>query len=242
MSLPKLEVPTYEIELPLSKQKLKYRPYLVKEQKSLMMAMESGDASSIQSIVKDILTVCTLTPGVDIDDIPIVDIEYYFVNLRAKSVGEVVESKYRCNNLMNDEECGTIMESKLNLNDLHPESEVVVSPEINLTDNVMVKMSYPKFSVIKDSIEFDNITDVTFNLIASSIEYIYDGEQYHYAKETTKEELITWLEQLSQPQFEKIEDFFINLPKMKKKIKMTCKKCQFQHEIFVEGLESFFGF
>ena len=103
-------------------------------------------------------------------------------------------------------------------------------------------MSYPKFSVIKDSIEFDNITDVTFNLIASSIEYIYDGEQYHYAKETTKEELITWLEQLSQPQFEKIEDFFINLPKMKKKIKMTCKKCQFQHEIFVEGLESFFGF
>jgi hypothetical protein len=103
-------------------------------------------------------------------------------------------------------------------------------------------MRYPKFGIIKDSVNVDNITDVTFNMIASSIEYIYDGEQFYYAKETTKEELLEFIEQLSQQQFEKIEKFFANLPKMKKNIEMTCSKCGFHHKMEVEGLESFFAF
>ena len=242
MALPKLEVPTYELELPLSEKKIKYRPFLVKEQKNLMMAMESGDAETIQYNVREILNVCTLTPGIDIDDFPILDVEYYFINLRAKSVGEVVESKYRCNNDLGDKECGNIMETKIDLTTIKPEWEEKVDPEIKITDKLIVKMRYPKFGIIKDSVNIDNVTDVTFNMIASSIEYIYDGEQFYYAKETTKEELLEFIEQLNQAQFEKIEKFFENLPKMKKNIMLTCSKCGFIHNMEVEGLENFFVF
>ena len=243
MALPKLEVPTYEIELPLSKKKLKYRPFLVKEQKNLLMAMESGDADTIQQNIRDILEVCTLSEGVVLDEIPIIDIEYYFINLRAKSVGEISESKYRCNNKVSEtKECGNVMESKINLTELYPESEEIVNPEINISDNIVVKMRYPQFGLIRDSIDLDNITDVTFNMIANSIEYIYDGEQFHYAKETTKEDLIQFVESMNQQQFEKIEHFFNNIPRLKKKVEMTCSRCGFEHTLDVEGLERFFGY
>lgn len=242
MALPKLEVPTYEIELPLSKKKLKYRPFLVKEQKNLLMAMESGDADTIQHNIREILNVCTLTEGVVLDELPIIDIEYYFINLRAKSVGEISETKYRCNNKVSEtKECGNIMESRINLTEITPQSDEFVDPEIRISDNIVVKMRYPQFGLVKDSINLENITDVTFNMIASSIEYIYDGEQFYYAKETSKEELLEFVEGMNQQQFEKIEHFFNNIPKLKKKIDMTCAKCGYEHSLEVEGLESFFG-
>jgi len=240
MALPKLEVPTYELELPLSKKKIKYRPFLVKEQKSLLMAMESGDAESIQHNVRELLTVCTLSEKLDVDSLPIIDVEYYFINLRAKSVGEVVESKYRCNNEVEGKECGNIMETSVNLTEIYPVSDEPIVDEIQLTDTVVIKLKYPQFSLIKDSMEVDNITDITFNMIANSIEYIYDGEQFHYAKESSKEELMEFVENLNQKQFDKVEQFFTNMPKLKKDIEMTCTKCGFHHKMEVEGLESFF--
>lgn len=247
MALPKLEVPTYELELPLSKKKIKFRPFLVKEQKNLLMAMESEDANNIQHNVREILSVCTLTPGIEIDDLPIIDIEYYFINLRAKSVGEIVESKYRCNNEVTKDdgttkECGNLMDVKIDLTDIKPVFEKEINPEIQLTDTVVVKMRYPRFGIIKDSLNMKNIAEVTFNMLAESIEYIYDGEQFYYAKETPKQELVEFLEQLNQAQFEKIEEFFTSMPRMSKNIKMTCKKCGFQHELEAEGIESFFAF
>jgi hypothetical protein len=241
MALPKLEVPTYELELPLSKKKIKYRPYLVKEQKALMMALESSDAKTIQHNVREILTVCTLSKDVDIDELPIVDIEYYFLQLRAKSVSEISESKYRCNNEVDDKVCGNIMEAKIDLTEIQPVQEEYVDPEIKLTDTITIKMKYPPFKLVKDSIDMDNITEVTFNMLAQSIEYVYDGEQFHYAKESSVEELVDFIEQLNQEQFEKLEKFFNSIPKLSKKIDMTCSKCGFEHHLDVEGLESFFG-
>jgi len=241
MALPKLEVPTYELELPLSKKKIKYRPYLVKEQKALMMALESSDAKTIQHNVREILTVCTLSKDVDIDELPIVDIEYYFLQLRAKSVSEISESKYRCNNEVEDKVCGNIMEAKIDLTEIQPVQEEYVDPEIQLTDTITVKMKYPPFKLVKDSIDMDNITEVTFNMLAQSIEYVYDGEQFHYAKEVPVKELVEFIEQLNQEQFEKLEKFFNSIPKLSKKIDMTCSKCGFEHHLDVEGLESFFG-
>jgi hypothetical protein len=244
MALPKLEVPTYEIELPVSKQTLKYRPFLVKEQKVLLMAMEAGEPETIQNAVRDILQVCTLSPF-DIDNTPIIDIEYYFLNLRAKSVGEISESRYRCNNIVTkddgtEKECGNTMTAKVNLTEIKPKQEVELDPNIQLNDNISIKMRYPVFSIMRDSAKLE-ITELTFKLIASCIEHIYDGEQFYYAKETPLEEMVEFVGNLNQEQFEKMEQFFNGMPKMTHTVKMKCSKCGFDHSFDVEGLENFFG-
>ena len=241
MALPKIDVPTYEIELPVSKKKIRYRPFLVKEQRNLLMAMESSDSSSVHSAIRDILYNCTLTEGIDIDSLPIIDVEYYFINLRAKSVGEIVESKYRCNNIVNDKECNNLMEHNLDLTSVEVEMSDDIQPEIQLTENLSVKMKFPEFGLVKDSVKLESETEITFNMLAQSIEYIYDGEQFYYGHETPVEELVQFIENMSQEQFEKIEKFFNSLPKLKTQIKMKCSKCGFDHTISVEGLESFFG-
>ena len=240
MALPKLDVPTYEIELPISKKTIKYRPFLVKEQRNLLMALESSESKTIQQNVKDILYNCTLTEGVDLDKLPIIDIEYFFINLRAKSVGEMVDSKYRCNNEVDGKECGNIMEANINLLDIKPVSEKEVSPDIKISDTISIKMKYPEFGIVKDSLDSNDISEVTFNMIAQSIEHIYDGEQFYYASEAQPGEMVQFIESMSQNQFEKIEDFFNNLPKLKNTAEMTCGKCGFKHKIETEGLESFF--
>jgi len=240
MALPKIDVPIYEIELPVSKKKIKYRPFLIKEQKNLLMAMESSEASTIQQSVRDILYNCTLTEGIDIEKLPIIDVEYYFINLRAKSVGEVIESRYRCNNEVDEVECGNIMEKEINLLEIKVQSNDEVSPEIQLDSKLSIKLKYPEFSVIKDSLRYDNINEVTFNMIANSIEYIYDGEQFYYGHEAQPNEMLEFVEGMNQEQFLKVEKFFNNLPKLKETLDITCSKCGFQHKIDVEGLESFF--
>jgi hypothetical protein len=241
MALPKIDVPTYEILLPVSKKQIRYRPFLVKEQRNLMMAMESDDSSSVHQAIRDILYNCTLTENVDIEKLPIIDVEYYFINLRAKSVGEVVESKYRCNNIVDDKECNNLMDSSMNLLEVKVEMNNNISPEIQLTPKLMIKMKYPEFGLVKDSVNIDNETDITFNMLAQSIEYIYDGEQFYYSHETPLQELVEFVETMPQEQFSKVEEFFNNMPKLSDKIEMTCSKCGFHHTINVEGLESFFG-
>ena len=241
MALPKIDVPTYEIELPVSKTKIKYRPFLVKEQRNLLMAIESSESTTIQQNIKDILYNCTLTEGIDLDKLPIIDVEYYFINLRAKSVGEIVESRYRCNNEVDGVECGNIMEKDVDLTQIKVQMNEDISAEIQLTANISIKLKYPEFGIVKDSLKYDNINDVTFNMIAQSIEYIYDGEQFYYATESSLEELVEFVEGLNQEQFNKVEKFFNNLPKLKETLDITCSKCGFQHKIEVEGLESFFG-
>jgi hypothetical protein len=241
MALPKIDVPTYEIELPISKKIIKYRPFLVKEQKNLMMAMESSDSNTIQQSVRDILNNCTLTESIDIDKLPIIDIEYYFVNLRAKSVGEIVESRYRCNNIVNDAECNNIMEKNIDLSQIKVQFDEVVDPEIKLTEKISIKLKYPEFGIVKDSLKYENIADITFNMIAESIEWIYDGEQFYPGHEAQPGEMLEFVEGMNQEQYSKVEKFFENLPKLQETIEIDCSKCGFHHKIDVEGLESFFG-
>jgi len=241
MALPKLDVPIYELELPLSKKKIRYRPFLVKEQKNLLMAIESSDSNTVQQSVRDILNNCTVTEGIDIDKLPIIDIEYYFINLRAKSVGEVVESKYRCNNIVDDKECGNIMEKNIDLTKVQVTFPENTESEIQLTSKISIKMKYPEFSVVKDSLKYEDINQVTFNMIAQSIEYIYDGEQFYYGHEAQPGEMLEFVEGMNQEQFSKVEKFLENLPKLKEDVNITSSKCGYNHTIEVEGLESFFG-
>ena len=241
MALPKLDVPSYEVELPISKTKIKFRPFLVKEQKNLLIAIEANDSLTIQQSIRDILNNCTLTEGVDIDKLPIIDVEYYFVQLRAKSVGEVVESRYRCNNEVEGKVCNNIMEKEVDLTQIQVTQNSENNPEIQISDKIQIKMKYPEFGIVKDSLKYDSTNDITFNMIAESIEYIYDGDQFYYGHEAQPGEMLEIVESMNQEQFNKVEKFFENLPKLKETLNIKCSKCGFDHTIEVEGLENFFG-
>lgn len=241
MALPKIDSPIYELTLPLSKKHIRFRPFLVKEQRNLMMAMESDDKDTIEKNIKQVLHNCTLTEGVDIDTMPILDVEYYFIQLRARSVGEVVENKYKCENTVDDKVCNNTMDVSINLLDIKVELTEDNKDEIQLTNTISMKLNYPKFSILEKTSKIENAAEMAFNMIIESIEYLFDGEQYYYAKETPKKELVDFVESLNHEQFAKIESFFNNLPKLNKKMECVCKKCGFQHLIEVEGLENFFG-
>lgn len=241
MPLPKVDTPVYDLTLPLSNKKIRFRPFLVKEQKNLLMAVESDDQDSIQENIKQVLRNCTLTEDIEIDDLPVVDIEYFFINLRAKSVGEIVENKYRCENKVEEKTCGNVMDLKVNLLDIKVEGALIDNAVVQITDKISIKLKYPRFSVLKDISNLREMTDIAMKLVAQSIEYVYDGEQFYYSNEVPEQELLDFVESLNQKQFQKIENFFENLPKLQKKIDMKCRKCGFEHKFDIEGLENFFG-
>jgi hypothetical protein len=239
--LPKIDSPIYEVFLPLSKKAIKFRPFLVKEQKNLLMAMESEDSDTIERNVRQVLTNCTVTEGINIDKLPVVDIEYYFLHLRARSVGEVVEGEYVCNNQVNGAKCGGKMQSSFNLLDISVDIDPNRKDTIQLTDTITIKMKYPEFSLVEKLKDKESAVDVAFEIIVDSVESIFDGEQYYYAEETPREEMVQFLESLNQNQFGKLEEFFNNLPTLNKNVQMKCPKCGFEHNIEMQGLQSFFG-
>ena len=241
MALPKIDTPTYDVILPLSQKKVTYRPFLVKEQKNLMMAIEANDSETIERNIKQVLVNCTLTPDVDIESLPVIDVEYIFLQLRARSVGEIVENKYTCTNEVNGTQCNGTLETSFNLLDIKVEGEIGKKNLVQLTPTISMKMKYPEFSVVQKLKDKDNSVDIAFEIMTDSIEYIFDGQQYYYANETAKEELTQFLESLNQEQFRKLEEFFDDLPRLTKKLETKCPKCGFEHVINMEGLESFFG-
>ena len=240
MALPKIDTPVYEIDLPVSKIHVRFRPFLVKEQKNLLMAMEAEDTETINNNIRQILSNCTLSE-LEIDEIPIVDVEYYFLHLRARSVGEIVEANYRCNVLQPDgEECGNSMKAEVNILDINIQKDDTLQDIIKLSDNLSVKMKYPQFSTIKKAADSKDVNDMALQMVVDSIDTIYDTEQSYSASEVSDEELKEFVESLNIQQFKKIEEFFDHLPKLDKTIKMKCSKCGFEHQIYFEGLESFF--
>ena len=206
-----------------------------------MMAMEDDNKETIERNIKQVLTNCTLTEDINIEDLPVTDIEYYFINLRARSVGEIVDNKYVCTNEVNEKQCGNRMEVKINLLEIQVDVDPSMTNEIQLTDKIVMKMKYPKFSIIEKLSKKESAVEVAFDIMIDSVESIYDGEQYYYGSETSREEMMQFLESLSQDQFSKLESFFENLPKINKKVDMKCSKCGFDHTMNLEGLENFFG-
>jgi len=240
MALPKIDSPTFELILPVSKKKIKYRSFNVKEQRNLLIAMEANDNETIQQSIGDILHNCTLTEGIDIDTLPVIDVEYFFINLRARSVGDVVDARYKCNNTVDGVECQNIMEYPLDLNNIKVDCAEEVSPEIQLTNKFVLKLKHPDYASIKNVEQYDDVNQLTFSVIANSVEYLYDGEQFYYSHEVDHKDMVEFIESLSSDQFKKIEHFFDNLPRIHQDIVITCKKCGFVHTISVEGLENFF--
>lgn len=235
--LPKIDAPIYELILPISKQKIKFRAFTVKEQKILMMAQESEDSDFASNNVKQIITNCSLS-AIDVDNLNPIDIEYFFIQLRARSIGEIVESKYRCNNKIEDDICGNLMDVKIDLLDIEADYKDQ-KDIIQLTDTIGIKLKYPDFKAIKNIKEDSNLIEISMEVICNSIEYIFDEDNYYYPNETPKQEIIEFIEGLNIDQFKKIEEFFNNLPSLKKEIDVTCNKCGFKHHIRIEGLDNF---
>lgn len=241
MALPRIDCPVFDITLPLSKKNIKFRPFLVKEQKNLLMALEADDKQTIERNIKQILHNCTLTDDIEIDRLPVVDVEYYFINLRAKSVGEIVENNYICNNEVDGNRCNNKMKVVIDLNSIQIDGYKPDDSLIQLTDTISIKLKYPEFSIVERLSDTDNTIEAAFKVIVDSIEFIFDGDQYYYANETDPKELMEFVESLNQEQFGKLEKFFDNLPKIKKDVAIKCSKCGYDHSITVEGLENFFG-
>ena len=230
MALPKMDIPTFELELPSSGKKVKYRPFLVKEHKLLMM-MKNAEGSDISKIVGDLITACTFGK-VDGFTIPSVDAEYLFLNIRARSIGEVYDFIINC-------ECGNKIDASANVDDL-----IVVKPEghttkIALSNSIGVEMTYPVFGSVLNVYQSDD-TETTFEMINSCIKAVYTPEEYTEIDENNKEELKTFIEGLTKEQFDKIEAFFVTTPFIKQVVTKKCDKCEKENTVEIRGLENFF--
>tara|TARA_Y100000114_G_scaffold143543_1_gene151196 strand:+ start:836 stop:1555 length:720 start_codon:yes stop_codon:yes gene_type:complete len=239
MPLPTISTPTYELTLPSSNRKIKYRPFLVKEEKILIIAMETQDTKQIARAVKDVLSKCILTKGIKVDKLATFDIEYLFLNIRGKSVGEHIEVMVTC---PDDEK--TQVPMSINIDDIKIKKEKDHSTDITLDDTYTLRMKYPSLSeFIKNN--FDSMTDMkvedTFELISSCIDQVYSEEETWSHQECTKKELSDFVESLNSNQFKMVENFFTTMPKLSHTVKVTNPNTKVDSEIKLEGLQSFFG-
>lgn len=228
MPLPTLDVTTYETILPSTGKAIKFRPFLVKEYKILLTALET-DQSEVTRIVNELIDACTYKQ-LEIDKLAHFDTEYLFLQLRSKSIGEITELNINC-------DCGNKIRYDLNLNDIKITKTDNHTNKIKINDNLGVVMRYPKFEEIVEI--YENLkTDKLVNLIANCIDSVYDADQVY--NDFTKQEAIEFISGFTKDQFDKLEDFFATMPKVSQHIDTNCDKCGAHHEYDLEGLQNFF--
>ena len=238
MPLPKIATPTYELELPSTGQSIKYRPFLVKEEKVLVIALESEDNKQITNAIKAVLKSCIITKGVKVESLPTFDIEYLFLNIRGKSVGEELEVNVMC---PDDNE--TQVPVTINLDDIEVQKDENHSNKIKIDDSIMMELKYPSLDqFIKNNFDFNdkNAMDQSFELIASCIDKVYTEDEVWATADCTKKEVKEFLESMNSQQFKEIEAFFETMPKLSHTIKVTNPNTKVESDVVLEGLASFF--
>ena len=239
MPLPTIATPTYELELPSSKQLLNYRPFLVKEEKLLVLALESEDTKQITTAIKAVLKSCVLTKGIKVEHLPTFDIEFLFLHIRGKSAGEEIEVNITC---PDDEK--TQVPVTMNLEDIKVQKNDKHNNQIKLDDNLMMELKYPSLDqFIKNNFDFDekNQMEQSFDLIGTCIDKIYNEEEVWATADCTKKEVKEFLESMNSSQFKDIENFFETMPKLSHTIKVTNPKTKVKSDVVLEGLASFFA-
>ena len=237
MALPKLNTPTYELEIPSTDEKIKFRPFLVKEEKILMMALETKDNAQIISAVKDIVSECTFNK-LNISTMPMFDVEYIFLQIRSKSVGEVSKVQILC-----PDDKKTYTNVEIDLNEVKVQVEDEHTNKIELTDSMGMIMTYPNIDSFSDNgiqnINASNMLDV----IGTCILQIYEdkGEKVYEAKDQTKKELVEFIEQLNTKQFQDVQKFFDTMPRLKHTIKVKNPKTKKTSDVTLSGLNDFFA-
>jgi hypothetical protein len=239
MPLPKIATPTYELELPSTEQTIEYRPFLVKEEKLLVLALESQDTKQITTAIKTVIKNCIETKNIKVESLPTFDIEYLFLNIRGKSVGEDIEVNIVC---PDDEE--TTVSININIDEIQVKKDSEHNKRIKLDSSIVMEMKYPSLDqFIKTNFDLsaDNTMEQSFELISSCIDKIYTEDEIWVASDVTKKELIEFLEQMNSAQFKQIEKFFETMPKLSHTVKVTNPKTQVESEVVLEGLSSFFA-
>jgi hypothetical protein len=247
MGLPKIAVPEYSLTLPSSGKELKYRPFLVKEEKLLLLAIESEDDKQIVTATKNVLRNC-IFDDINVEDMPIFDIEYIFLWLRGRAKGEKLELKYTC------PKCDSTLPVDLNLEDIKVTYAEGHEKKVEINDSVGIVLKYPNMAMQAkiEKIDSENEVEVLFKSIQLCIDYIYDSETMYSSKDHTEKELEEFIESLTDVQFKKLSLFFETMPKLEHKLNLVCKgstkdgkkkktNCDYKEEITLEGLQSFFA-
>jgi hypothetical protein len=240
MALPMMSTPTYNLVIPSTKKSVKYRPFLVKEEKSILIAQQSEDIVVMVDTLKDVIRSCILDK-VDPDSLSTFDLEYIFTQIRAKSVGEIIELFFPCDVDHGDDNEKAKVKISIDLTKIEVEFPEDHTNKIDLFGEVGIMMKYPTIELMTqlektDQDDLDNI----FDIVASCIDLIYEGDKIHYAKETKKEELLEFLYNLNSEQFIKVQNFFATLPRIKKEVEYNCPVCGLHHKKVLEGMQSFF--
>ena len=239
MPLPKIATPTYELELPSTGETVQFRPFLVKEEKLLVIALESEDTKQITTAIKTVIKNCILTKSIKVETLPTFDIEYLFLNIRGKSVGEQIEVNIIC-----PDDGETTVPVSIDLEDIKVQKNKDHTNKIQLDDSLIMEMKYPSLDqFIKNNFDFTGSTtmDQSFELIASCISKIYNEEEVWAASDVTKKELMEFLDQMNSSQFKKIEQFFETMPKLSHEVKVKNPKTDVESTVILEGLSSFFA-
>ena len=239
MPLPKIATPTYELVLPSTGKKINYRPFLVKEEKLLVLALETEDTKQITTAIKAVIKSCIQTKGIKVENLPTFDIEYIFLNIRGKSVGEDIDVNIIC---PDDNE--TQVEVNIALDDIEIQKDENHTNQIKLDDNLMMEMKYPSLEqFIKTNFDLNdkNQMDQSFELIAQCIDKVYTAEEAWSVSDCTKKEVNDFLESMNSNQFKEIETFFETMPKLSHTVKVTNPKTGVESDVVLEGLASFFA-
>lgn len=239
MPLPKISTPTYELELPSTGKKIRYRPFLVREEKILIMALESEDTKQISSAIVQILSDCIATKTVKVSELSTFDIEYLFLNVRAKSVGETVEVNVTC-----PDDGETQVQMEINIDDIKVQKDSNHTNVIKLDDNLSMKLKYPSLEQFVENNfevnESESEVNKSLSMIISCIDTVYDQEESWNAADCSKKELEEFVEQMNTKQFKEIENFFVTMPKLSHTIKVKNPNTKIESDIVLEGLASFF--
>jgi len=242
MPLPRIATPTYELELPSTGKIIKYRPFLVKEEKILILALETQDPKQITLAIKSVLKDCILTKGIKVEDLPSFDIEYIFLNVRGKSVGESIELIITCS-----DDGITEVPVKIYVDEINVIKDLNHTSEIKIDDKIVIKMKYPSLDqFIKNNFDFtvqesQSTIEKSFDIISGCIEAVYTEEESWAASDCTKKELIDFIETMNSSQFKKIEEFFETMPKLTHTLTVINPKTKQENTVTLEGLTSFFG-
>ena len=243
MALPKLNIVKHNLILPSTGKKYTFRPFLVKEEKILMMAMESGEATDMIHALRDIITSC-VEEDIKVNDLPMFDIEYIFLQLRSRSVGEKTPITYSLDNdnceKVKGANCSYLVE--INLDEVQVEKNKDHKDIIGLTKDIKIKMKYPQIEASAEimGLEGEKLIDKTFEMIGGCMEYIMEGEEMHQTSDYSQKEVDDFLNSLSSPQFREIQKFFDTMPKLRKEVTAKCSECGKENKRVLEGLGDFF--